>query len=301
MSGQVVHPMQKSMRIPNCLICQGPVEDFMQKYGFLYSRCSSCGFIFVNPRPNPVELAAWYAGHSSFRGHDTGESLAYWETGWKQNHERYILSRLGARGKLLDIGCGYGLNISLFQEYSGRFECHGIEPDRVVAAECARRTGVKPFVGMFEDFEVEEKFDLVFLNQVIEHVIDPRDWMLRIQKLLTPEGVVVFGTPNSRGFYSRILGRKKDPFFHAPLHLNHFSPDNITDLIRQCGMETVLVHRFSDLRPKSFYRHPKQPKWLAKMFWQIHRPIAKAFDLAGMGLIMYVAARKADIVSAGNR
>jgi 2-polyprenyl-3-methyl-5-hydroxy-6-metoxy-1,4-benzoquinol methylase len=275
-----------------CLICQGPVADCMEKFGFSYSCCPGCGFIFVNPRPDSAELAAWYAGHFSFRGHDTGESLAYWEKGWKQRHERFVLSRLGSRGKLLDIGCGYGLNISLFQEYGGRFECQGIEPDSVVAAECARLTGIKPFVGTFEQFETEEKFDLIFLNQVIEHVIDPRAWMHRIEELLSPEGIVVFGTPNSRGFYSFFLGRKRDPFFHAPLHLNHFASDNISNLIRQCGMETILVHRFSDLRPIGFWRHPKQPKWSAKLFWQMHRPIAKALDLSGLGLLMYVAARK---------
>ena len=188
MGHQDIHPMRCTEKVSACLVCQGPLTDCMEKYGFRYSICSKCGFIFVNPRPDSTELAEWYAGHDSFRGHDSGESLEYWEKGWMQTHERFILSRIETGGKLLDIGCGYGQNISLFQEYSGRFQCYGIEPDGVVAEECAKRTGVNPFVGIFEDYQTDEKFDLIFLNQVIEHVIDPRDWILRIGNLLTPRG-----------------------------------------------------------------------------------------------------------------
>lgn len=292
MHRQRVQPMRCTDKVSACLVCRGPLADCMEKFGFRYSRCSECGFIFVNPRPDPAELAAWYAGHSSFRAHDSAATMGYWEKGWKHRPERFVLSRLGTHGKVLDIGCGYGENISLFQKYDGRFECQGIEPDSVVAAECAKRTGVMPFVGIFEQFDTKERFNLIFLNQVIEHVLDPRAWMLRIRELLAPGGVVVFGTPNAGGYYSLFLGRQRDPFYHAPLHLNHFTAATLSNLISQCGMETVLVHRFSDLRPISFYRHPSQPKWSAKLFWQLHRPIAAALDFCGLGILMYVAARK---------
>jgi SAM-dependent methyltransferase len=284
--------MHCTEKILNCLICQGLLEDCLEKFGFLYTRCRACGFIFVNPRPDPEELTAWYAGHSSFRAHDSGASFGYWEKGHKHRPERFVLSRLGTRGKVLDIGCGYGENIALFQSYKERFECFGIEPDAVVAEECAKRTGVKPYVGIFEQFETAQRFDLIVLNQVIEHVLDPRAWLLRINELLAPGGVVVFGTPIADGYYSRFLGRERDPFFHAPLHLNHFTAATLSSLIAQCGMTTVLVHRFSDLRPISFYRHLRQPRWTAKLFWQLHRPVAAALDLCGLGILMYVAAKK---------
>ena len=287
-----IQAMKCTAVLTDCPICAEPVSQCMEKLGFSYSRCSACEYIFVNPRPDPTELSNWYSSHSSFRGHASGESLRSWSEGISQPHERLVLSRIDARGKLLDIGCGYGLNISLFQQYAGRFKCYGIEPDAVAAAECTARTGVSPFVGTFEAFRTDDKLDLIFLNQVIEHVIDPGAWIARIECLLAPGGIVVIGTPNSRGFYSMFLGRQNDPFFHAPLHLNHFTPENLSMLIRRFGMEVIMVHKFSDLRPISFHRHPKQPKWSARLFWQMHRPVAATLDQCGLGLVMHIAAKK---------
>jgi SAM-dependent methyltransferase len=283
--------MRFTAKLSSCLICNGPISPFMEKAGFGYSRCIACDFIFVNPRPEARELATWYMNNSSPRGYASSEALTEWERSRSHWHEHLLFSKLAVKGKALDIGCGYGQNIELFLSYGARFQCYGIEPDRTVAQSCERRTGIRPFVGTFEEFSLSEKFDLIFLNQVIEHVIDPAQWIQKIRLMLASDGVVVFGTPNASGFYRRFLGARRDPFFHAPLHLNHFTVENLTLLLRNSQMTTVLSHRFSDLQPVSFRRTSRQPRWVTSGLWQAHRPIAASLDALGFGLLMYVAAK----------
>lgn len=287
----MIPAMRCEQALSSCPICKSPVRPLMRKHDFHYSQCTHCNFIFVNPRPEANELAEWYRSHSSFRKHQGAKDLLEWSGTNPQKYERKILNELKPSGRVLDIGCGYGYNILLFQQYG--LECHGIEPDIVAAEDCFEITGVKPFVGTFEDYQADAKFDMIFLNQVIEHVLDPRAWIKKIRNLLTPVGVAVFGTPNATGFYTKILGRQRDPFYHAPLHLNHFTPDNLSDLLEQCGMKSVLVRKFSDLGPVSFKRSPSQPRWTAYALWQAHRPIAGVFDAMGWGLLMYVVAKPA--------
>jgi SAM-dependent methyltransferase len=95
---------------------------------------------------------------------------------------------------ILDVGCGIGTYVRAFRAYSD--DVHGIEiePERV--AEASRDLpGIVVGVGEALPYP-DDRFDLVFSNEVIEHVDDDRATAAEMVRVTRPGGLIVAFVPN---------------------------------------------------------------------------------------------------------
>ncbi|HZP57123.1 MAG TPA: methyltransferase domain-containing protein [Dehalococcoidia bacterium] len=113
----------------------------------------------------------------------------------------------GAR--ILDIGCGLGVYVRKFREFSDRVCGIDVDPKRL--RDGARTTpGLMLAVGEHLPFR-QDAFDLVVLNEVIEHVRDDAATLREAMRILRPGGHAVVYAPNrlypfeTHGIY---LGRR---------------------------------------------------------------------------------------------
>jgi SAM-dependent methyltransferase len=98
----------------------------------------------------------------------------------------------GAR--ILDIGCGLGVYVRKFREFSDSVCGIDIDPKRL--REGARTTpGLMLAVGEHLPFR-DATFDVVVLNEVIEHVTNDAETMRETERILRPGGRVVIYAPN---------------------------------------------------------------------------------------------------------
>jgi SAM-dependent methyltransferase len=98
----------------------------------------------------------------------------------------------GAR--ILDIGCGLGVYVRKFRGFSDRVCGIDIDPKRL--REGAKTTpGLMLAVGEHLPYR-EATFDVVVLNEVIEHVADDRATLREAMRILTPGGRIVIYAPN---------------------------------------------------------------------------------------------------------
>lgn len=98
----------------------------------------------------------------------------------------------GAR--ILDIGCGLGVYVRKFREFSDRVA--GIDIDRRRLVEGARTTpGLMLSASEQLPFR-DGVFDVVVLNEVIEHVNDDRATVAEAVRVIRPGGHVVIYAPN---------------------------------------------------------------------------------------------------------
>lgn len=112
-----------------------------------------------------------------------------------------------AAATMLDIGCGAGaFAAGLRQARAGGadLEIWGVEmcPE---AARLAAEVMDRVLTGDFHQVESDlprGHFDVIVLNDVLEHVIQPDALLERIRPLLTDEGVVVASIPNVRHFFN---------------------------------------------------------------------------------------------------
>lgn len=129
---------------------------------------------------------------------------------------------------LLDVGCGDGGFLKLLD--SRLFNAHGLEPVQE-AVDAATKAGLQVTRGdILKDTHSPEKFDVVTLWHVFEHIKDPVTAICRIHTLLKPSGVLIMSMPNVNSLAFRLGGKY---WFHldSPRHLWLYREDNIRRLL----------------------------------------------------------------------
>ncbi|MCE5262708.1 MAG: class I SAM-dependent methyltransferase [Deltaproteobacteria bacterium] len=109
-----------------------------------------------------------------------------------------------ARGdSLLDLACGDGLITSMFSDRFKRIV--GVDASSVHVAEARRRLPEACFHDrLIEDFETKERFDSVFLLDILEHVVDPVSVLRKAAGFLTPDGILIAHVPNAQAINRRL-------------------------------------------------------------------------------------------------
>jgi SAM-dependent methyltransferase len=120
-------------------------------------------------------------------------------------------------------------------------EGYGIEAD-VRVKKVADYYGLNIQIGPLEECDFGgAKFDLVSLNQVIEHIPDPGRLLMKLRDSVRREGVVVLSFPNVGSLYRRLFGRRWINW-HVPYHIYHFSRESFTRLCERGGW-TVMKYK----------------------------------------------------------
>ena len=147
-------------------------------------------------------------------------------------------------GTLLDIGCSVG-NFMIAARERG-WKPAGLEPNPV-AAGLARKEGFEVFNEYFNEIFTEkhgDKYDAIYMGGVIEHIVNPLEFVKLSHKIISPGGILMITTCNIRSF----LGRKYQ--VKPEEHLVYFDLDTARRLLEKSGFEVLFViknSRFKDL------------------------------------------------------
>jgi len=135
-------------------------------------------------------------------------------------------------GRILDVGCGSGRNVRLYQAIG--WDVYGVEPSPAASAH-ARSQGLKVVTGTLLEARFEPSFfDAITMYQVLEHMPNPRDVLHECHRILKPGGKLVVSVPNIECYDSSVFGAGWIPL-EVPLHLYHFSMSTLGRLLTECG------------------------------------------------------------------
>lgn len=151
----------------------------------------------------------------------------------------------GAR--MLDVGCGYGFALDLG---SFLFGWHGIGVDPSIAAARGRvDLGLDIRSGLLDDsVGLDERFDVIFSSEVLEHVADPAAFVASLVARLSDDGVLLLTTPDAAA-----IGRDTAPseLMQALAVGEHrFLVDarGFERLLREAGLEAMIWSEGPGLR-----------------------------------------------------
>jgi len=133
---------------------------------------------------------------------------------------------------VLDFGCGPGW---MLRSLNGNFQKVGIENSRLARVQAGKHFDVYPSI-----IDISVNFDLIIINHVIEHLVNPIETMIELCKLLAPNGRIVVGTPNFTSAMA-VLFKEKYRMLNEPSHISLFSLDSILRLLRDLGMQIESV------------------------------------------------------------
>jgi SAM-dependent methyltransferase len=142
-------------------------------------------------------------------------------------------------GRVLEVGCGAGWMLSLFQKCG--WETVGVEREEL--AERAANNLSTPIFGNLKDVEaLRQTFDLVIFHQVLEHLPDPLESLKLCYGLLAPGGRLIAEVPNIDSVQSKF---SKAHWVHldVPRHLYHFSKRSLEECLSRAGFRDNVVSK----------------------------------------------------------
>jgi 2-polyprenyl-3-methyl-5-hydroxy-6-metoxy-1,4-benzoquinol methylase len=211
--------------------------------------CRVCGLIFNDPMPTEEELAELYqamardvsdrpdAAAARIMPIEAAQAAFVWRA-----LERGARARQGSAGgwSVLDIGCSMGGFLAAMAGRGARTA--GVEPSPHDAAVARERFGVDVRGAFFEQVDFgAERFDVIALRFVFEHVREPRAVVRRARTLLADGGLLFIEVPN---LVTPFVGF--DDFFSFG-HLQTFTPETLIALCAREGWSPVAVEESRNL------------------------------------------------------
>jgi len=111
----------------------------------------------------------------------------------------------------------------------------GIDPSSAAINIAKKLWGLKLEVGYFENYEARnsDKYNLVILTHVLEHLYDPTVALEKIRRILDPNGYLFIEVP-------ALLQPDCWPAGYFTFeHLNYFSMRSLMNILDQCGYQIV--------------------------------------------------------------
>lgn len=245
-------------------LAQRPDYEYGIKTTLDYRCCQDCGLVFASPMPSPEIILSFYSSYSTHK-QGSASLLA------KLSRRKALRETLAAVGpnkelRILDYGCGNGEFLKeLCAEGYNNGTGYDFDPNAVNAA---RTAGI---AATHEWEKISGLFDVIILNHVIEHFINPVHEIKRLSGLLRSGGLFVMRTPNNTSLMSLIC-RADWRGWETPRHLNIMNKRVLTLLITKSGLSVVRCFNSKAMFFGIFHESLKRPMW-ANHFGKILRHI----------------------------
>jgi 2-polyprenyl-3-methyl-5-hydroxy-6-metoxy-1,4-benzoquinol methylase len=201
-----------------------------------YVECNNCGLIFCNPMPTLETIIK--ANDALNIVHVSRGTILQYKGGKKFTYE---LKKIKDKGIFLDIGCAEGLFLKGIKDNSN-WRAEGLEITKSVADFANNKLGVKVFRGVLEDLEgCEGRYDYIRMNNVIEHVQNPVNFLLKTNQILQKGGYVRCSTPNGvqDGGVLKTANKQGTVLNLLENHFYLYKPKTLKNIFESCGFEII--------------------------------------------------------------
>jgi L-rhamnosyltransferase len=252
---------------------------------------ASCGLVWLDPVASEEDLGLLYRGYYTHGASDPNEGLlrsalrSAYRVAWAAilsatpiNRERRRFEKLFVDelppGELLEVGCGAGKRLSLFSALGWRVT--GQEVDTAAAEHARRISGAEIHVGPVEDLAARgRRFDAIVMNHVIEHVLDPVEFLRTCLTMLRPGGTLVCVTPNAASWGHRAFGINWMAL-EPPRHVTMFAPSTLRaaahmaghpspEVLTSCANAQAFALGSFEIAATGRYDVRRRPAWRSKL------------------------------------
>lgn len=224
------------------------------KKKYLVVQCLNCGYYYVYPKIEFSEndwsvlyddeyFPPMTKRHENERRKDRKKRISNISKLVNRKHQRF-----------LDIGCGEGL--VLLDALAQGWEVSGIDivDNRI---DDARRSEINFLKSDLLSANYQsDYFDSIFIDSVLEHVLNPADYLSEIKRILKPGGVVYIGVPNEDCLLNDVrelifnitnktdLSGKIKPF-SEPYHVGGFNKRSLKYAMDLFSLDVLIFRNFA--------------------------------------------------------
>lgn len=159
-------------------------------------------------------------------------------------YARRIIEKVAGANSLLELGLGHGLATSTF---SGRFARHSVVEGSPAVIRNFRAAHPMCTVAIvechFEEYTTADRYDIIVMGFVLEHVAEPIEVLRRFRTFLAPGGRLFIAVPNAAslnrrlGHLAGLLDNLETLSAHDLLlgHKRYYTVASLADEIAQSG------------------------------------------------------------------
>ena len=271
----------QNLRQEGILRSETQIEDKNKLAGFRAISCDACGFAFIIPNMNEsgIKVSSLYDQHYF----DIKPSLWWRNKRQAQRRQRLQLLQEYARVKVetfLDIGCGEGDTLKIASE-----EIKGVYGLDVT--NNFKKENIKDipqdniFIGQLKDAKYsDDMFDVIFMDSVLEHILEPAQTLQEIKRILSPGGCLFVGVPNEfcleTTFKTAVfkiikpgVSARLEPF-RNPYHVVGFSKSSARRIFNNCGLEVIDLRTFGIMNEFMKHRVNSAAFYKTLAFWPVY-------------------------------
>lgn len=155
--------------------------------------------------------------------------------------------------KFLDVGSGEGKTLIAGRKRDWEVTGIDIVDNRI---EEAKVSPINFIQDKFTEYHFPENyFDFIYLDSVLEHVLNPLGYLEKIKRILKHSGIVYIGVPNEDSLFNDIkrlayklsgrkeLSEKLKPFV-SPYHIVGFNSRSLKNIIAKTGLKIIYFRNF---------------------------------------------------------
>ena len=210
-------------------------------------KCEQCKVQFMNPVYSDEYLDYYYSQYI-----DINRDV---DTVLQDKYDLIVNDNFNAieqvvknKGNMLDFGIGNGDHAKLAIKKG--WQVSGYDVDCKATESLMQRTGIEIKCGNFFDLNWGEvKFDLIYANQVAEHLKDPVAYIKYFKSLLSDKGCLFIAVPNIHStsiklkFLLEKLKLRKNKtgkYYDAEHHIFYYDPTSLKNILENNGYEVVI-------------------------------------------------------------
>jgi 2-polyprenyl-3-methyl-5-hydroxy-6-metoxy-1,4-benzoquinol methylase len=227
------------------------------------------GYWEIENKPTSDELQKYYAekyyqeGQGGYELEYSQEELSYFSAKLKQRFEvlQRHLQLVESKLRMLDVGCGEGYALAFFRNKG--WSVRGIDFSSAGVAsknpQCLDALVTGDIFAMLNDeIAAGKTYEVVWLQNVLEHVLEPLGLLNSLRPLIAPGGVAVVTVPNDCSITQRaaLAAQHIDGAFWVapPDHLTYFDSQSLATTASQTGWQCVEM--LGDFPVDWFLFHP---------------------------------------------
>lgn len=207
------------------------------------------GFFEINPKPTKEELKEYYSKKyyqdpkGQYQNTYSDDEKKFFEN--KAKIALRTIRKTNASAKsLLEIGCGEGFFANYFYNNDitdielndlsdfglRKFHPHLLEFMKTIDA----------YQHIEDAITENKKFDIISMDNVLEHVVDPENLLLRIKSLMHSNSVLRVTVPNDFSSFQKLLLSEDictPTWVCPPDHLSYFNSSNLNEFCEALGFK----------------------------------------------------------------
>ncbi len=235
----------------SCKICNSKLTENYLHGKYELTRCKNCGVNFNTYFPKNEEITEHYENKYKISIDDiyNDERRRYFRYPENIGLINDIVQFAKAPSSILDIGCDKGYFIDEARRYG--FNVFGTELSKTANLYTKKiKLDVREKISDFE-----QKFDIVTLWHVLEHIPEPVDFLNEIKLKMNRPGYLFIRVPAFDSYWSQLLKDKWD-WFQPENHLFHYSMKSLSWLLTEIGfdIEKISYNKPNNIMTKKSYK-----------------------------------------------